>query len=27
LAGKAEAREEEYIAGGSYTDPLTIINV
>ena len=27
LAGDAEAREEEYIAGGSYTDPLTIINV
>ena len=26
LAGDAEA-SEEYMAGGSYTDPLTIINV
>jgi competence protein ComEC len=27
LAGDAEANEEEYMAGGSYTDPLTIINI
>jgi competence protein ComEC len=27
LAGDAEANEEEYMANGSYTDPLTIINV
>jgi len=26
LAGDAEAREE-YIAGGSYTEPLSIVNV
>jgi competence protein ComEC len=27
LAGDAEAREEEYMAGGPYTGPLTVINV
>jgi hypothetical protein len=27
LAGDAEANEEEYIANGPYTGPLTIINV
>ena len=27
LAGDAEARDEEYMAGGSYTEPLTVINV
>ena len=27
LAGDTEAREEEYMAGGSYTEPLTVINV
>ncbi len=27
LAGDAEAREEEYMAGGPYTGPLTLINV
>jgi hypothetical protein len=25
LAGDAEAREEEYMASGPYTDPLTVI--
>jgi competence protein ComEC len=27
LAGDAEAKEEEYMANGSYTGPLTVINV
>jgi competence protein ComEC len=27
LAGDAEAREEEYMAGGSYTRPYAVINV
>jgi beta-lactamase superfamily II metal-dependent hydrolase len=27
LAGDAEAREEEYMAGGPYTGPLTEVNV
>jgi len=27
LAGDAEAREQEYMASGPYTGPLTIINV
>jgi competence protein ComEC len=27
LAGDAEAREEEYMASGPYTGPLTLINV
>ena len=27
LAGDAEAREEEYMASGPYTGPLTVINV
>ena len=27
LAGDAEAREEEYMAGGPYTEPLTLIYV
>ena len=27
LAGDAEAREEEYMAGGPYTGPLTLIYV
>jgi beta-lactamase superfamily II metal-dependent hydrolase len=27
LAGDAEAREEEYMASGPYTDPLTVVNV
>jgi beta-lactamase superfamily II metal-dependent hydrolase len=27
LAGDAEAREEDYMAEGSYTNPLTVINV
>jgi competence protein ComEC len=27
LAGDAEAREEEYMANGPYTAPLTVINV
>ncbi len=27
LAGDAEAREEEYMANGPYTGPLTVINV
>jgi beta-lactamase superfamily II metal-dependent hydrolase len=27
LAGDAEAREEQYMAGGPYTGPLTLINV
>jgi competence protein ComEC len=27
LAGDAEAGEEEYMAGGSYTEPLTVIRV
>jgi hypothetical protein len=27
LAGDAEAREEEYTARGSYTEPLTVIRV
>ena len=27
LAGDAEANEEEYVANGPYTGPLTIINV
>jgi competence protein ComEC len=27
LAGDAEAREEEYMAGGPYSRPLTVINV
>ena len=27
LAGDAEAREEEYMAGGPYTGPLTVVNV
>jgi beta-lactamase superfamily II metal-dependent hydrolase len=27
LAGDAEANEEEYMANGAYTGPLTIINV
>jgi competence protein ComEC len=27
LAGDAEANEEEYMANGPYTGPLTIINV
>jgi beta-lactamase superfamily II metal-dependent hydrolase len=27
LAGDAEAREEDYIASGPYTGPLTVINV
>jgi competence protein ComEC len=27
LAGDAEAREEEYMAVGPYTGPLTLINV
>jgi competence protein ComEC len=27
LAGDAEAREGEYMAGGPYTEPLTVINV
>jgi hypothetical protein len=26
LAGDAEAREEEYMASGPYTGPLTVIN-
>ncbi len=27
LAGDAEAKSEEYMAGGLYTGPLTLINV
>jgi beta-lactamase superfamily II metal-dependent hydrolase len=27
LAGDAEAKEEEYLANGPYTGPLTVINV
>jgi competence protein ComEC len=27
LAGDAEAREEEYMANGPYTGPLTVIKV
>ena len=27
LAGDAEAREEEYMASGPYTGPLTVIRV
>ena len=27
LAGDAEAKEEEYMASGPYTGPLTVINV
>ena len=27
LAGDAEAKEEEYMASGPYTGPLTLINV
>jgi hypothetical protein len=27
LAGDAEAREEQYMAGGPYTGPLTLIYV
>jgi len=27
LAGDAEAREEEYMASGPYTNPLTIVKV
>jgi competence protein ComEC len=27
LAGDAEAREEEYMANGPYTGPLTVLNV
>ena len=27
LASDAEAREEEYMASGPYTGPLTVINV
>ncbi len=27
LAGDAEAREEEYMAGGPYTGPLTVVRV
>jgi hypothetical protein len=27
LAGDAEAKEEEYMAGGPYTGPLTVIKV
>jgi hypothetical protein len=27
LAGDAEAREGEYAAEGSYTEPLTVVNV
>jgi competence protein ComEC len=27
LAGDAEAREEEYMASGPYTGPLTVLNV
>jgi len=27
LAGDAEAREEEYMANGPYTGPLTVVNV
>jgi competence protein ComEC len=27
LAGDAEAREEEYMAGGPYTGPSTLLNV
>ena len=27
LAGDAEANEEEYMANGPYTGPLTIVNV
>jgi hypothetical protein len=27
LAGDAEAREEQYMAGGPYTGPLTLITV
>jgi competence protein ComEC len=27
LAGDAEGREEEYMASGPYTGPLTLINV
>jgi competence protein ComEC len=27
LAGDAEAKEEEYMANGPYTGPLTVINV
>ena len=27
LAGDAEAKGEEYMAGGPYTGPLTVINV
>jgi competence protein ComEC len=27
LAGDAEGREEEYMASGPYTSPLTVVNV
>ena len=27
LAGDAEVREEEYMASGPYTGPLTVVNV
>jgi competence protein ComEC len=27
LAGDAEAKEEEYMANGPYTGPLTVLNV
>jgi beta-lactamase superfamily II metal-dependent hydrolase len=27
LAGDAEVREEEYMARGSYTEPLTVVKV
>jgi hypothetical protein len=27
LAGDAEASEEEYMANGPYTDPLTVLRV
>jgi competence protein ComEC len=27
LAGDAEGREEEYMASGPYTGPLTVVNV
>jgi hypothetical protein len=27
LAGDAEAREEEYMAGGPYTSPQTVVGV
>jgi hypothetical protein len=27
LVGDAEAREEQYMAGGTYTGPLALINV